>query len=86
MQSGATAATTAADELALGFYVDSGFGDTLTPGTGFTQRGNVSPDGDMEFLTEDALVGLGATPSASRWNGCQDRLADGHGRVQGIGQ
>jgi N,N-dimethylformamidase beta subunit-like, C-terminal/Domain of unknown function (DUF4082)/Fibronectin type III domain/Bacterial Ig domain len=65
VQSGATAVTTAANELALGFYVDSGFGDTLTPGTGFTQRGNVSPDGDMEFLTEDAPVGLGATPSAT---------------------
>jgi hypothetical protein len=69
--SGATAATTAANELALGFYVDSGFGDTLTPGTGFTQRSNVSPDGDMEFLTEDALAGLGATPSAAVGTGAK---------------
>jgi len=29
--SGATPATAAAGELAIGFYVDSGFGDTLTP-------------------------------------------------------
>jgi hypothetical protein len=65
VRSGATPATTAASELALGFYVDSGFGDTLTAGSGFTQRGNVSPDGDIEFLTEDAIVALGATPSAS---------------------
>lgn len=65
VQSGATPATTAAGELALGFYADSGFGDTLTAGTGFTQRANVSPDGDMEFLAEDAIVALGATPSAS---------------------
>jgi hypothetical protein len=71
VQSGATAATTAAGELALGFYVDSGFGDTLTPGTGFTQRGNVSPDGDIEFLTEDAPAGLGAMPSASVGTGAK---------------
>src|SRR5262249_23821942 len=36
VSSGATAATTAASELAMGFYVDSGFGDALTPGSGFT--------------------------------------------------
>ncbi len=71
VQSGVTAATTAAGELALGFYVDSGFGDSLTPGTGFTQRGNVSPDGDIEFLTEDAPVGLGATPSAGVGTGAK---------------
>jgi hypothetical protein len=71
VQSGATATTTAAGELALGFYVDSGFGATLTPGTGFTQRGNVSPDGDIELLTEDGLVGLGATPSASVGTGAK---------------
>jgi hypothetical protein len=71
VQSGATAATTAANELALGFYVDSGFGATLTPGAGFTQRGNVSPDADIEFLTEDAPVGLGVTPSASVGTGAK---------------
>ncbi len=47
MQSGATAATTAANELALGFDLDSGFGDALTAGAGSTQRGNVSPASDM---------------------------------------
>jgi len=71
VQSGATAATAAAGELALGFYADSGFGASLTAGAGFTQRGNVSPDGDIEFLTEDALVGLGATPSASAGTGAR---------------
>ncbi|HSN12434.1 MAG TPA: fibronectin type III domain-containing protein [Propionibacteriaceae bacterium] len=63
--SGATAAATAGPELAIGLYADSGFGDTLTPGAGWTQRVNVSPTGDMEFLAEDEVVGAGATPSAT---------------------
>jgi hypothetical protein len=63
--SGATPATTAANELALGLYVDSGFGDTLTAGTGFTQRAKVAPVGDMEMFAEDQLLaGSGATPNA----------------------
>jgi hypothetical protein len=65
VSSGAVAATTAANELAIGFYVDSGFGDSLTAGSGFTQRTNVSPNGDMEFVAEDTPVALGATPAAT---------------------
>ncbi len=66
VSSGATPATTAGDELALGLYVDSGFGDTLTPGTGYTQRSNISGAPDMELLTEDqVLAGSGATPNAA---------------------
>ena len=64
VQSGTTAATTASNELALGFYLDSGFGDTLAAGAGFTQRGNVSPTSDMEFLAEDQTAVLGGTPNA----------------------
>jgi hypothetical protein len=65
VSSGPTAATTAGNELALGFYVDSGFGDTLTAGTGYTARSNVSPAGDMEMLAEDQVLGAaGATPNA----------------------
>ena len=64
--SGATAATTAGNELALGMYVDSGFGDGLSPGTGYNQRINVSPTGDIEFLAEDQLLSsAGATPNAT---------------------
>ena len=63
--SGPTAATTADGELAVGFYADSGFGRTLTAGAGFTQRVNVSPTGDMEFLAEDRLAALGTTPNAT---------------------
>ncbi len=64
--SGATAATSGSNELAIGMYVDSGFGDTLKAGTGFAQRANVSPAGDMELLSEDqALPTAGAMPNAS---------------------
>ena len=63
--SGATPATTAGNELAIGLYADSGFGDSLKTATGFTQRVNISPVGDMELLAEDQVVGSGATPNAS---------------------
>jgi hypothetical protein len=64
VNSGATLATTAAGELGIGFYVDSGFGATLTAGSGFTSRTNVSNVGDMEMLVEDQPEALGATPNA----------------------
>jgi hypothetical protein len=64
VQSGATAAAAGANELAVGFYNDSGFGDTLTANAGFTGRVNVSPTNDMEFLVEDLLVGAGTTANA----------------------
>lgn len=65
ISSGSTAATTAPGELAVGFYSDSGFGDTLTADPGYTSRANVAPDGDMEMLVEDRSVGQGATPAPS---------------------
>jgi len=69
VSSGATPATTAAGELALGFYADSGFGDTLTAGSGFTSRTNVSKTSDIEFVVEDEPAALGATPNASAGTG-----------------
>jgi hypothetical protein len=64
--SGATPPTTGPNELAIGMYVDSGFGDALTPGSGFTQRSKVSPTSDIEFLSEDqVLASGGATPNAT---------------------
>ena len=67
--SGATPASNAAGELALGFYADSGFGDTLTAGTGWTSRANVSKAGDIELLGEDQILAGGATPSATAATG-----------------
>jgi hypothetical protein len=61
-----TAATSAPNELVVGFYADSGFGDELMARMGFNGRVNVSPTGDMEFVAEDALTGAtGSTVSAS---------------------
>jgi hypothetical protein len=62
--SGATPALTGDNGLAMGFYVDSGFGRTLTADPAYTERVNVSPTSDMEFVVEDALPLRGDTPSA----------------------
>jgi hypothetical protein len=70
VSSGATPATTATGALAVGFYEDSGFGDTLTAGSGWKQRTNISAVPDMEFLVEDSITGaLGATPASSAGTG-----------------
>ena len=70
VSSGATTATSGSNELAIGSYVDSGFGDSVTSGSGFTQRANVSPASNMELLSEDqALPTAGATPNASAGTG-----------------
>jgi len=53
---GATAASTAAGELAMGFYVDSGFSNALTGDSTYTVRTNVSPTGDMEMLAQDRVL------------------------------
>jgi Domain of unknown function (DUF1929)/Fibronectin type III domain len=64
VSSGATPPTTGAGELAIGFYLDSGFGDALTGGTGYTTRANVSPENDVELLAQDAVLpSSGATPN-----------------------
>jgi Domain of unknown function (DUF1929)/Fibronectin type III domain/Kelch motif len=70
--SGAPAPTTGPNELALGLYADSGFGDALTPGAGYTARVNVSNAGDIELLAEDQLLpSSGATPSATVGTGAK---------------
>ena len=63
VSSGASAPTTGANELALGFYLDSGFDDGLGGGAGYTTRANVSPDENVELLAQDAIVATGATPN-----------------------
>jgi outer membrane protein assembly factor BamB len=67
--SGATATTSTGNELAMGFYVDSGFGDSLVADPTYTQRTNVSPTGEMEFVAEDRVVSAGATPNATVFTG-----------------
>ena len=65
VSSGATAATTATTGLAVGFYADSGFNHAVTGASGWSVRGNMSPNGNMDLLTEDQLVPAGSTPNAS---------------------
>ena len=65
VSSGSTPGTTVGNELAIGIYADSGFGNALTGGPGYTVRSNLSPNGNMDLLTEDAVVGAGANPAAS---------------------
>jgi hypothetical protein len=71
VSSGATPATAGSGELAIGFYADSGFSDTLTAGTGYAARVNVAPAPDMELLVEDQAVGQGATPAATVGTGAR---------------
>jgi hypothetical protein len=69
---GPTPTTTGDEELAVGLYVDSGFGDALTAGRGFMQRVNISPTRtSMEQLVEDRVVGRGARPDSTVHTGAQ---------------
>jgi titin len=63
VSSSSTPPTTAPGELAIGFYADSGFGDTLSAGAGYTSRVNVAPTSNIEMLVEDAVVGQAAQPA-----------------------
>jgi hypothetical protein len=62
--SGPTAAVTGDNALALGFYLDSGFGRTLGADPAWAERVNVSPTSDMEFVVEESLPIRGDTPNA----------------------
>ena len=65
VQSGSTSASSGANELALGFYADDGFGDHLSAGTGFSSRVNLSPTSDVEVLAEDQVLASPSTADAS---------------------
>src|SRR5215472_5494623 len=71
VQSAPTAPTTAGNELAIGFYADSGFGDALGGGSGYSVRANMSPASDMEMLAEDQPASASATPAASASTGAR---------------
>ena len=72
MSTGATAPTAAAGELALGFYADSGFSNTLAGDPSYTVRSNVSPTNDMELLVQDHVYGTaGATPNPGTTTGAK---------------
>jgi hypothetical protein len=70
--SGATNPTTKSNELAVGLYADSGFGDILTPNHHFTERANISRTSTMmEQLVEDRVVTDGARPDATVRSGAR---------------
>jgi hypothetical protein len=70
VSSGATAASSAPGELAVGFYADSGFGATLAGDPAYTVRTNVSPTNDMEFLVQDrVLTAAGTTANPATGTG-----------------
>jgi hypothetical protein len=71
VSSGATAAAGHTNELALGLYADSGYSDTLTAGSGWTLRSNVSPVSTVEVLGEDQLLNSGATATATVGTGAK---------------
>lgn len=76
VSSGTSPAATGTNEIALGFYTDSGAGDTLTAGTGYTQRANVSPNYEIEMLTADQPVANGATATATTGTGANTTWLD----------
>ncbi len=78
--SGATPATAAGNELALGLYTDSGFGDTLTAGSGSTAATNISP-ARHRLVAEDQSLAAGADAKRDSRHRRQHDLADGHRRV-----
>ncbi len=67
--SGAVSPATTNNALALGFYVDSGFGGAVTGASGWTVRENRSPAGDMTMLAQDRVVDAGATPGSTAGTG-----------------
>ena len=69
VQSGATGTTSGSNELAIGFYADSGFDDNVGPGSGYTSRVNVSPAGDVEMLVEDQVLTAEGSANASATTG-----------------
>ena len=70
VSSTATAPTTAANELAVGFYADSGFGDTLGGGSGYTVRAERVPDRRRRDAGGGPARGAGGNAGRQRPDGC----------------
>ncbi|WP_159806709.1 PA14 domain-containing protein [Cellulomonas citrea] len=67
--SGATAATTGDNELAVGFYSDSGFSTTPTAGAGFTGRATIAGATDLDMLVQDKVVPAGTSVTSTTGTG-----------------
>jgi hypothetical protein len=72
VSSGAAGTTARSNELAIGVYADSGFGDVVRAAPGWTERANVSPSVTMmEQLVEDQVVAAGSRPRAAAVTGSE---------------
>ena len=65
VSSGSTMATTAPNELSLGFYADAGTAGTLGADPGYSRRIELAGHGTIDLFIEDNVVGQGATPAPS---------------------
>ena len=70
ISSGATAAAGHTNELALGFYADSGFSDTLTAGAGWPAVQHFARK-HCRGSQEDQLLNTGATATATVGTGAK---------------
>ena len=66
VSSGSAGPAAGANELAVGLYADSGYGSTLTAGTGWTQRANISGASDLDLLLQDQVITAGASVASCR--------------------
>jgi hypothetical protein len=66
--SGATAATTAANELAWGAYVDQGNGTTPAAGSGWVLRETVTTHTDINASSEDRDSGASGSAMTATWS------------------
>ena len=72
VSSGQTGTTTSGNELALGLYADSGFGDTVRHGDGYRTRFGLSRTRTMmEQFVEDRVVGPGQRVSSTVHTGAK---------------
>jgi YD repeat-containing protein len=69
ISSGSAGPVAGANELAVGLYADSGFGSTLTAGSGWTQRANISGASDLDLLLQDQTLTAGASVASTTGTG-----------------
>jgi hypothetical protein len=65
VSSGATVATAAPNELAIGVYADAFSRATVTPGSGWTAEANDTPCNGLSLVVADQKVPQGARPNVS---------------------
>ena len=67
-QSGATGATTAPGEVAIGFYLDGGPSRTIGAGSGYTARVAGAGNSSMEYYLEDQTIWASGTTANAQFS------------------